>query len=632
VALLSSFRARLLMFVLPLLVGALSAALVLTDLANTANARGLIAGQLAGDADGLTLAVGERSAHLLDSARLLTADFAFKRAYALGDDATLRSAMANHLGRISDGTLMVLMDLDGAARTTLGAPEGSLEAFAPLARAAMADGYGEATGILFLAGRPHQLVVTPLLAPDVVAWVAIGFELDDAFLGRFAARTPGSLSLIAGREGAWQVQASTLPEGLLTAFERDLDLAGRAADRIELGGAEYVMVTRPLATLDGRTLLVVLQRSLNEALAPYLRVRRLLLILFAGALLLSILGALLVARSVSRPVSELSGAAQRVGSGDLSARVMAQGQDEIGLLASRFNAMVEGLQERDRTRDLLGKVVSRQIADELMGSAIELGGEERECTILFSDLRGFTSLSEGRSPVEILALLNRYFSRMTAVVDANGGVVDKFIGDALMALFGVPVAAEDAAARAVATALGMQDALAELNEEFGLTSSAFSRQLRIGMGLATGEVVAGNMGSTERLNYTVIGDAVNLASRLEGLSKAYRVATVVSEATLAAAAHPPALELDRVRVQGQIEIHRVFTLVPPRLATSAFLEAYAHALDLERVGEWGAATRAWESVPAPSMFENLIAVRSDRCRRHQVAPPTDWDGVISWSK
>ena len=190
--------------------------------------------------------------------------------------------------------------------------------------------------------------------------------------------------------------------------------------------------------------------------------------------------------------------------------------DEIGLLAGAFNRMSEGLAERDQVRDLLGKVVSPAVAAELLRKDVTLGGEEREVTILFSDLRSFTSMCESRSAQEMLGVLNHYFTRMSAIVEAHRGVVDKYVGDAMMALFGAPLAGPDDADRAMETALEMSEALDELNREW----QAQGRQaLSFGIGINTDVVVAGNMGSQTRLNYTVIGDGVNLAARLQALTK-----------------------------------------------------------------------------------------------------------------
>jgi adenylate cyclase len=222
--------------------------------------------------------------------------------------------------------------------------------------------------------------------------------------------------------------------------------------------------------------------------------------------------------------------------------------------------MTAGLAERDQVRDLLGKVVSPEIATQLLRSGVQLGGEEREVTVLFSDLRDFTSMSEKMAPADMLALLNRYLDRMSTIIEKHGGVIDKYIGDAIMALFGAPVAEPDAPARAIAAAREMAQALEILNQELKAEGRP---TLAFGIGINTARVVAGNMGSKTRLNYTVIGDGVNLASRLEGLTKepSYRTLIIVSEATLRAIKPPPAArELGEVKVKGKAEAVKIFAV------------------------------------------------------------------------
>ena len=259
--------------------------------------------------------------------------------------------------------------------------------------------------------------------------------------------------------------------------------------------------------------------SLEHEMAPFWRLERLLMGLNVVALLISGVAGVIVARGVTRPVIELSQGVQRINKGDYGVRVSVKTRDELGDLASAFNGMAVGLQERDKVRDLLGKSVSPEVARELMRSEIELGGEIRNVTILFSDLRGFTAHSETQSPEDLVKELNAYFTEVTGAVEAAGGIVDKYIGDAVMAVFGAPVELSDHADRAVQAAMEILRAEKSLNRqrrEVGLSP------LRTGIGISTGDVVAGNVGSTSRYNYTVIGNEVNLASRLESLTKELR--------------------------------------------------------------------------------------------------------------
>jgi adenylate cyclase len=199
----------------------------------------------------------------------------------------------------------------------------------------------------------------------------------------------------------------------------------------------------------------------------------------------------------------------------------------MGTLADAFNDMTRGLLLRERYRSVLNKVVSQDVATELLKGDVELGGENRLVTVLFADIRGFTALTEGMEPQQVIGLLNECMECLSRAIDAEGGVVDKFIGDEVMAVFGAPVTQEDHARRAVAAALHMRAEMARLNQT---RQGRGERPLGVGVGINSGIAVAGNMGSTNRLNYTVVGDAVNLASRLAGQARAGEI--LISEATL----------------------------------------------------------------------------------------------------
>jgi len=190
--------------------------------------------------------------------------------------------------------------------------------------------------------------------------------------------------------------------------------------------------------------------------------------------------------------------------------------------------MVDGLKERDKLRTTFGKYMTEAVVEHLMAGKVALGGESLTVTILFSDIRSFTSISEKMDAQSLVGLLNEYFTEMVSIVMQNDGVVDKYIGDAIMAVFGAPVPRPEDAQNAVRAAVQMRASLVRLNERLvarGLTP------LQTGIGLHTGEVVAGNIGSERRMEYTVIGDAVNLASRLEGSTKDFSVGVIISDAT-----------------------------------------------------------------------------------------------------
>jgi adenylate cyclase len=324
----------------------------------------------------------------------------------------------------------------------------------------------------------------------------------------------------------------------------------------------YVTVYKWQDLLGESPITLVLQRPLTPELAPARELKNYLLLTALTALAAGTLLALWIARGVSQPVQQLAAHTQVIARGDYATRLALDRADELGQLADAMNQMSAGLAERDRVRDLLDKNVSPEVAAQLLRDGAALGGEEREVTILFADLRGFTTLSEKLPPPELLALLNRYLDRMSAAIEAHGGVIDKFIGDAIMALFGAPVAQGDAADRALAAALAMERALAELNRELAAEGRP---PLAIGIGVNTARVVAGNIGSHRRLNYSVIGDGVNVAARLQSLTRTaeYRTNLITSAATLAAlrdARTFTARPLGPVQVKGRAEPVEIFAV------------------------------------------------------------------------
>ena len=205
-----------------------------------------------------------------------------------------------------------------------------------------------------------------------------------------------------------------------------------------------------------------------------------------------------------------------------------------------YQYMVEGREKR-RVKQMFGRYVSRDVYERLIAdpALARLGGQRRDMSVLFSDIRGFTTVSEAGEPEQIVGQLNEYFSRMVPIVFANRGTVDKFVGDMIMALFGAPLDDPDHADHAVGTAVEMVAELQRLNAEW---TAAGRPALDIGVGVNSGDMVAGNIGSETIMSYTVIGDAVNLGARLESLNKDYGTRIIISEAT-------------RSRLKGRYDIH-----------------------------------------------------------------------------
>jgi adenylate cyclase len=277
-----------------------------------------------------------------------------------------------------------------------------------------------------------------------------------------------------------------------------------------------------------------------------------------SSLLLAIGTAFYVGRTIIQPLRQLEATMHQVESGGLEATALVKRDDEIGHLAAAFNRMVGALQREAFVRDLFGQYVSPQVARLAMEQEGGLEGQVVECTVLFVDIRRFTGLAEVLPPARLIGTLNRYFEHMLVVVESEGGIVNKFGGDSLLAIFGSPLnPSPDHAERAVRAALGMRAALAIFNQE---QVAAEMPELRVGFGLATGELVAGNVGSERKLEYTVIGDPVNLAARLQELTPELGASILMSAETARRAGPAAKLRsLGEIEVRGRAERVEVFS-------------------------------------------------------------------------
>lgn len=235
----------------------------------------------------------------------------------------------------------------------------------------------------------------------------------------------------------------------------------------------------------------------------------------------------MVTRSITEPVNEMLSAMDRVSRGDFTARVKVVSNDEIGLLGDAFNRTIRGLEEREVLRDTFGRYMDPKVRDEILSGRIPLDGEYKEVTVMFADLRDFTPLTASRDPKEVAAILNAYFEAMSRAIQANNGLILQFLGDEIYAVFGAPVPSATHPQDAVKAALAMNAALKTLN-----TTQKDTPAIAHGIGIHTGRVVAANIGSADRLSYLLVGDTVNLASRLQGLTRELSATMVVSRETV----------------------------------------------------------------------------------------------------
>lgn len=250
-----------------------------------------------------------------------------------------------------------------------------------------------------------------------------------------------------------------------------------------------------------------------------------------GALILVLFLLNIFSRRITKPISQLADATEEVVKGKLEGiklpKVHENGHDEVAILCHSFERMITGLQEKEKVKGVLNKVVSQEIAQAILSGEVHLGGEERKVTVLFADIRKFTAMTTHMPPHEVIAMLNNCMTKISHVIDEYGGVIDKYVGDEVMALFGAPIDHGDSALKAIRCALAMIETLKSWNVERVKNGRP---EVTMGIGIHTGLVLVGNMGAENRLNYTVIGRNVNLAARL--CSAAAGMQILITEETL----------------------------------------------------------------------------------------------------
>lgn len=272
------------------------------------------------------------------------------------------------------------------------------------------------------------------------------------------------------------------------------------------------------------------------------------------------LGALLITSIVIKPVRILEKSAREIGSGNLDYRIDVKRKDELGTLMNAFNDMALGLSQKQFIKESFGRYVAPEVVDMILHNRETwFKGKKMQVTILFADIRGFTSLSEKKDPEAVITLLNEYFTLVTGIIQKHRGYIDKFIGDAIMAVFGSPVEYEDHALSAARAACEMLEKLKRFNE-------GRPDRVDIGIGINSGEVVAGNLGSIQKMEYAVIGDNVNTASRLCSVAKKGEV--IISGSTFERLKENrfECVSLSPVSVKGKSEPVKIYSLIPRRSA------------------------------------------------------------------
>ncbi|HOR43847.1 MAG TPA: adenylate/guanylate cyclase domain-containing protein [Spirochaetota bacterium] len=274
---------------------------------------------------------------------------------------------------------------------------------------------------------------------------------------------------------------------------------------------------------------------------------------------LAILFVYFFSKTITKPIRRLVSISNEIRNGKFDISVKSKSRDEIGILSESFEDMARGLAEREKMKDAFGKFVNKEIADMILKNELKLGGERKTAAVFFSDIRSFTSISENLQPEEVVEFLNEYMSIMVECVNKTNGVVDKFIGDAIMAVWGTPISRGNDTANAVEGALMMREALKKFNKGRG---SAKKPVINIGCGINTGPVLAGQIGSHDRMEYTVIGDTVNLASRIESLNKPFCTDILISSDSYNLVKDLYLCEpMERISVKGKKDPQQIYAVI-----------------------------------------------------------------------
>jgi len=271
-----------------------------------------------------------------------------------------------------------------------------------------------------------------------------------------------------------------------------------------------ILGTKRIAT----AVIVLDENTIDAALST---TRNKIILISLLALIFAIAGTIIIVNYLISPLPRLAKAAIEVGRGNMNVEIKIKSNDEIGYLSEAFNEMIKGLKERDYIRSIFGKYISKEIVEILLKEkSISLGGEKRKISVLFADIRDFTKITTTSEPEEVVQLLNNYFSNVSKIIYSNNGIIDKYIGDGVLAIFGVPVQLKSASVHAINSALEIKRFVDSFNKTRIETGN---QPIKIGICVTSGIAVVGNIGSKERMEYTAIGEPVNLAVRLEGLNK-----------------------------------------------------------------------------------------------------------------
>ncbi len=476
----------------------------------------------------------DRVQSIQQTVRLIAGDNRFQAAVETGDESMIGLQLGNHKNRYPDVDLAVLIGLGGVvvSNTYSDSLNGKQIPWPIVFDLVNKSESGEASSFVRLTDDFYYLSVVPLDMPGGMNWLANGFRVGKEMADKLSEITRADITFFYNSGIESELIASTIgPEasGSLISSIRNLSELSGHMFQYQTNGGTKIGHYLPLDYAENLEVSAFVGRPLEQELAPFRMLTQYIFWIFVISSFLCLGLIVRLSSHKTSSISQLSDAADAISRGDLDVRVPIANNDEIGRLSETFNQMVKGLSDKNKMQDLLGKVVSKEIAAKLIADGIELGGEEREVSILICDMHGFTSLSEKHSATETIKALNIFFTEVSNIVESYHGIVDKYIGDAVMAIFSAPLEDLEHAHNAMSCGIELsrnQDRLS------ALLPAEMGENCRYGIGIHSGKAVAGNVGSARRLNYTVIGDTVNVAFGIESQTRNLDIPIVTTSATV----------------------------------------------------------------------------------------------------
>jgi adenylate cyclase len=462
-------------------------------------------------------------------------------------------------------------------------------------------------------------------------------------IDHMASRTETVFALDAGLAVAMQTNDVDLKEAEKPFLKKLMDGKNTELVQFRLGGIDRVGMGFPFEPF-GWYVMVTEQKQAFYSDVDRITVQTAMIL--GVSVVVSFLLLFFIARFLTQPLTRVVGTMKEIiTDGDLSKRVAVEFQDETGELAHTFNIMVGELEKaynhikkyafeaviaqkrESKIRNIFQKYVPQEVIDKLFENPeAELIGDNRVLAILFSDIRDFTTISERLPPDEVVGSLNRYFSVMVDVILSHKGIVDKYIGDAIMAFFGAPIKHENDAVESVYAGIEMTEKVIEFNNQ---QKKMGKPPFNIGVGINYGIVTVGNIGTEKKMDYTVIGDMVNFASRLEGLTKVYHQELLVSESLhMKVKDILPCREMGKVQVKGRSAGTKIFGV--RRVLNEREKDIWGRhnqAMPLYYQGDFQAAATAFEQILRIDPQDGPARYILNRCQEYLLTPPADWKGV-----